>query len=397
MTNSTAILLLISGLLVRCQEPAETLKTQKGAEADGYFIAASDGQRTSHMTLRLLATGFGQAEIAAMLAYDVESYVVKYFTEYKGKRVEASGVVMIPVQMDAEASIVSVQHGTLFNKDEAPSLRGGLQGVEFFASAGYISILPDFLGYGTSDEVFHPYYDRQHAASTVIDFIRATREFLKQKEIRFNEKLFLAGYSEGGYVSLAAAKEIELNPEYGLSVTAVAAGAGGYDLDEMLRGITTKNYYSYPSYLAFVLMSYNQTNDWNRPLTDFFRPAYADALNKYMNGDNSGSFINSKLTTNVPGLFNPAFYSALHEPGGETTLKKALNDNSVSGWKTDTPIRLYHGTDDQIIPYANSEVTLKSFESVGSKNVSLTSLQGKGHSNGLEAMLRDFIPWFLTR
>lgn len=396
MTHSTAILLLISGLLLRCQEPAETPVAQEVAESDSYFVSASDGQRTSHMTLQLLATGFGQPEIAAMLKYDVDSYVIRYMTEYKGERVEASGVIMIPSQLDSEASIVSVQHGTLFSKDEAPSVRGGLQGVEFFASAGYIAILPDFLGYGASDEIFHPYYDRQHAATTVIDLVRATREFLAHEKIRFNEKLFLVGYSEGGYVTLAAAKEIERKPEYGLTVTAVAAGAGGYDLNEMLRGITAENYYAYPSYLAFVLMSYNHTYDWNRPLADFFRPAYAEALHKYMNGENSGTFINSKLTTDVRALFNPAFYSALHQPGGEATLKEALTDNSVSGWMTDTPIRLYHGTHDQIIPYENSEATLASFKSAGSKNVSLTLLPGKGHGNGFESMLRDFIPWFLT-
>ena len=131
--------------------------------------------------------------------------------------------------------------------------------------------MPDFLGYGTSQSIFHPYYDKAHASSTVIDLIKAAKEFLNQEEIAFNEQLFLAGYSEGGYVTLAAAKEIDENPEHGLNVTAVAAGAGGYDLPGMLAEITSGTYYAYPSYLAFVLMAYNETNDWHKPLTYFFR------------------------------------------------------------------------------------------------------------------------------
>ena len=274
-------------------------------------------------------------------------------------------------------------------------MRSGLQGAEFLASAGYAAILPDYLGYGISEELFHPYYDRSHSASSVIDLITATREFLKQEGAHVSEKVFLAGYSEGGYVTLAAAREIERHGEWEMKVAAVAAGAGGYDLPDMLLRITQKDYYSYPSYLAYVLMSYNTTYDWRRPLNDFFKPGYAEVLGRYMDGDHGGGFINSRLTTRVRELFNPTFYENL-QGTGEQELKQALADNSVSGWHTDVPIRLYHGTNDQIIPYQNSELTLQKFKEAGSANVSLTLLPGKGHSNGFEAMLRDFIPWFLS-
>jgi pimeloyl-ACP methyl ester carboxylesterase len=397
MSATKNLIFILSGLLLNCQEAVESsVPASKEAGSGNHFVSATAGETTSRATLQLLATGFGQSQIAALLKYDVETYTLAYSTTFKGQRVEASGLIMVPKGIDTEAALVSLQHGTTFDKDEAPSVRGGFQGLEFFASAGYITLMPDFLGYGISDSLFHPYYDREHSSSTVIDMLEAAQEFLARQKIACNGKLFLAGYSEGGYVTLAAAREIEINPIDGLKLIAVAAGAGGYDLPGMLGGITSGNYYAYPSYLAFVLMSYNNTYEWQKPLSYFFTGKYADALAKTMNGGYSGGYINSQLTTHVPSLFNPVFFENLRKPGGEPQLKEALEANSVSGWKTNVPIRLFHGTKDEIIPFENSQITLDKFQAAGSQNVTLTLIPGGTHSNSFEPMLRDFIPWFLS-
>lgn len=397
LTN-TLLFLILSSLLFNCQDAQETAvpATNEVSAGKKYLVSAAAGDETARATLQFLASGFGQAGISALLKYDVKAYTLTYSTTYKGNPVEASGLIMVPVGMKEKAPIVSLQHGTTFEKDEAPSVRGGFQGMEFFASAGYVTLMPDFIGYGKSASLFHPYYDRKHSASTVIDLIKAAKEFLSSEQILVNDKLFLAGYSEGGYVTLAAAKEIDTNPVHDLKVSAVAAGAGGYDLPEMLQGITRNSYYAYPSYLAFVLMAYNHTYEWNKPLEYFFKDRYADALSKYLTGEYSGGYINSRLTTNVPGLFEPNFFQALHSPEGELELKKALNENSVAGWTTQVPIRMFHGTRDEIIPYQNSEITLEKFRAAGSENVSLTLIQGGTHGNSFERMLREFIPWFLA-
>jgi pimeloyl-ACP methyl ester carboxylesterase len=395
--SKNLILLLLSGLALKCQEPVETKAPDESIHAGKkYFVSASPGDGTSRTTLQLLAAGLGQSELAQLLQYDVETYTIVYNTVYKGEPVEASGLIMVPKEMVEAAPLVSLQHGTIFRKDEAPSVRGGFQGVEFFASAGYVTLMPDYLGYGSSSHIFHPYYDSEHSAATVIDLIKAAKEFLAKEEVAFNEELFLAGYSEGGYVTLAAAKEIETDPIHGLSVTAIAAGAGGYDLTEMLTSITSSDYYAYPGYLAFVLKSYHHTYGWKMPLSHFFREKYADAILKFVDGEHGGGYINSQLTTHVPSLFNPSFLENLAKTDGETELKNALILNSTAGWKTDTPVRLYHGTRDEIIPFQNSEKTLANFKAAGSDGVTLTAIPNGTHGSSFEPMLRDFIPWFLS-
>lgn len=378
---------MVSGLLCSCQDDAES------TSAKTYFVSATETSELSLQMLQAFTAGLGRTEIADLLKYGVKSYDLVYKTTFKGKAIEASGVLLIPTEITEAAPIISVQHGTTFVKEDAPST-GSYTGMELFASAGYIAFVPDYIGYGQSAAVFHPYYDREHSAASVIDMIKAGKEFLAKQKIAFNDKLFLAGYSEGGYVTLAAAKEIETNDEHNMKLTAVAAGAGGYDLLEMLKGVTTSTYYSYPSYLAFVLMSYNNTYNWNKPLTYFFKSQYAEALDKYMNGKYDGWYINNKLTTDVTDLLNSDFYVRLKEPNQELELKRALADNSVSGWKTAIPVRLYHGTKDEIIPYHNSEVTLEKFKNAGSSDVELTLIPNGTHGNSFMPMLEAIIPWF---
>jgi alpha-beta hydrolase superfamily lysophospholipase len=396
MLKSSYLALLTAGFLLSCGDEPTTGRGITPIVTESHFISAELTSEIPIDMLKAFAQIAGQTEFVDLVKYSVKSYRLVYETTYNGKPVKASGVVYIPLGLTGKAPLISLQHGTTFLKSEAPSVSTDPTGMEYFASAGYIAIMPDFIGYGESAQIFHPYYDKAHAASAVIDMIKSTKEFLAKENIAYTEDLFLAGYSEGGYVTLAAAEEIEKNPEHQLTVKAVAAGAGGYDLTEMLKSITTSSYYSYPGYLAFVLMSYNNTYNWEKPLSYFFQDKYAKALESSMNGSYGGSYINSKLTTHVPSLLASGFYTSLQSPEGEKQLKDALAHNSIYGWNTKIPTRLYHGTKDEIIPYQNSEATLKSFQAAGTKNVTLTSIPSGTHGSSFFPMLQAFIPWFET-
>jgi pimeloyl-ACP methyl ester carboxylesterase len=359
------------------------------------FISATRNSEITFEMIRAFTRNIGHKKIDNLVKYGVRSYTVVYETQWKGKTIKASGLVLLPTGINEAAPIISVQHGTSFTKDEAPTVAGGFTGMELFAAAGFIVVMPDYIGYGSSSDAFHPYYDKTHSAYSVIDMVTAAREFLKKEAVMFNQKLFLGGYSEGGYVTLAAAAELESKAGNDFKLAAVAAGAGGYDLIHMLKGVTTESYYAYPAYLAFVLMSYNNTYDWNKPLAYFFKKQYADALAKYMNGSYGGWTINQHLTTNLPTLLDAEFYARLKKADGEIALKEALKKNSIPGWRTKTPIRLYHGTRDEIIPLQNSESTLKSFHLAGSNHVTLTTIPAGTHGSSLFPMLEQMIPWFV--
>jgi len=389
MARFAYVFLAITIFLFGCHDAGPS------APAYQYYVSSTQNATLSAASLKALAVLTGQSDIASLLKYDVRSYKIVYQTAYNGTTIHASGLILIPVGITDSASIISIQHGTAFLKSDAPTI-GGSDGMELFASAGYITLLPDYIGYGASSSIFHPYYDKEYSANAVIDLIKASKEFLKSQHVSFSDKLFLAGYSEGGYVTLAAAHEIETNATHGLKLTAVAAGAGGYDLNDMLEGIATEPYYDYPSYIAFVLMAYNNAYNWNRPLSYFFSAPYAAALTKYMDGTHDGDEINAELTTDMPTLFESGFYARLRQTGEETDFKQAIAENDVSGWHTSVPIRLYHGTNDEIIPVTNSEITLQHFQNAGSNSVTLTEIPGGTHGTSLAPMIKDVVPWLLS-
>jgi pimeloyl-ACP methyl ester carboxylesterase len=359
-----------------------------------YLVSATSTGSFSVQTFQVYSALLGLDALTNLLQHDVQAYTIIYKTTYKGSPIEASGVIYIPQGLTSPAPLLSLHHGTTLDKSQAPSETDDFSGFEFFGSAGYITLVPDFIGYGASDDIFPPYYNQEHAAVAVTDMIKAATEFLLDEELPYNEKLFLAGYSEGGFVTLAAARDLEDNPIQGLNVTAVAAGAGGYDLENMVHEILSKDEYVYPSYLAFLVSAYNETNDWNTDLDHFFREPYATNVETYLNGQYGGEFINSKLTTDLKSLLTEDFYGELTDPESESDFVQALEENGISGWNTTLPIRLYHGTADEIIPYENSETTLQNFEDFGSEHVSLTLFPLTNHVQTLTPTLVEVMLWF---
>src|SRR5690606_21774719 len=228
----------------------------------------------------------------------------------------------------------------------------------------------------------------------ITDMILAAGEFVGTEGITLDGRVFLAGYSEGGYTTMAAAHAMENGaiPDY--SLAAVAAGAGGYDLPHMLNAVLDGETYDYPAYIAFLIVAYNETYDWNRPLTDFFADEYAGILSQRLNGSYDDGDINPFLTNNIQELFDPDFLSALEDSEGELEFKEALEMNAVSAWAASTPIRLYHGTNDNVVPYSNSERTLETMLDAGSADISLISIPGGTHGSSLVPMLTLAVPWF---
>lgn len=386
--------LLFTTLLFNTSCEKEVLANPAAVETKkNYYVSSELLTSVPKSMLQSVASSNGYGAYSSEIRHGVSVYRLVYYTTYQGKEVKASGLVCVPQQLTAPAPIISTQHGTIFTQSEAPSNFENLSGYELLAAGGYVVLVPDYLGFGASKDVFHPYYDQRHSALAVVDMIKAGKVFLEQQKVPVNGKLFLAGYSEGGYVTLAAQKEIETNPGHGLQVTASAAGAGGYDLSAMLSGITSGKPYPYPAYLAYVLKAYNYTNSWNRPLADFFQEPYASKLSSLFNGVNSGGTINRELSTDPKKLFSPDFYNALKDTNGEKALKQALQDNSFLGWAPKSPTRLYHGTADSIVPFENSRLTYERFKAKGANQVEFIPIEGGNHGSAFTPMLQDMLPW----
>ena len=95
------------------------------------------------------------------------------------------------------------------------------------ASHGYDVLVPDYFGYGASKEMLHPYLLGQYYGIAAKGMLTFTVVFSKRTTSKW--KLFVSGYSEGGYGALATVKYFEANPAFGYRIVAAAPAAGPYD------------------------------------------------------------------------------------------------------------------------------------------------------------------------
>ena len=327
------------------------------------------------------------------LTYTVDTYQISYNTlNIDGDLTPASGLMLIPQGLDT-LDVLSIQHGTVFKRDQVGSTHPYYAPDALItAMNGYLVVAPDYLGLGES-QLLHPYLHAELSANAVMDMIRAARIYACQHEMILSDKLFLAGYSEGGFVTLATQKMIE-TAEYSaeFQLTGVAPMAGPYDLLGSTRNLLNRSTYNNPAYLAYIVTAYNDIYGWNR-LSEIFQEPYASAIPELLNGSLDGATINANLTTNLDSLFASDFKLSFYA-GEETELEAALSENSPLDWGPIAPVRLFHGTADSTVFYENTVTAYESMLANGGLSVDLVALPYADHGTAAFPSFHWAMLWF---
>jgi len=308
------------------------------------------------------------------LRYDISVYRIVYETvDTENKPVLASGAVVVPREQDP-LPLISFQHGTITKEEDAPSYFSSVEyhTAAIYSSAGYIIALPDYLGYGSSKHLDHPYEHGHSLATASRDMLRAFREFDKtNQEFTANNNLFLTGYSQGGYATMALLKLLEEKHSDEFMVTAATAGAGAYNKSEFARHILEWNgELVHMNNFLWVLETYNRVYNLNRPLNYFYNEPYLENI------EAGGVFENTEL--NPQNLFTDTFREGILK-GTDSDFIEVLADNDNYNWKPFSPLQLYHGTDDDFVFYFNSETAMEAMSDLGANQVELIPVEGGDH------------------
>lgn len=360
------------------------------------LISATFQDTKTAAEIQLLIQLSGRNLSPTIFKYDVNQYKVTYRTTYKDQSIEASGIVVLPVTKDP-VSMLSFQHGTIVEYSDAPSALNEndpeLYLLAALASTGFVTVVPDYIGFGESKEIFHPYYVEEPTADAVIDNIKAANELAKDNNVNFTNELFLAGYSQGGYATLAAHKAIEETPIEGIELMNSFPAAGGYDIDAMREYFFTRETYNQPFYMAYVGRAYQTYYGYSNLLTDFFNEPYASRVPAIINGINSQGFINSQLTTQISALLSESMRLNITTDPKYAYLLNAFGENSLTDWVPTKKIFFYHGDADATVPFENSVITLNKLKANGTPAnlIEFITLPGADHATGVEPYFRDII------
>jgi Prolyl oligopeptidase family len=355
----------------------------------------------------------------------IDVYALQYQTVGALSEVTtASGALMVPSGSSAPCAgahaILLYAHGTRTDKtfniaDLSNSADAeGLLLAAVFAAQGYIVVAPNYAGYDTSTLTYHPYLNADQQSKDMIDALTAARTALPTLSgpaVSQNGKLFVTGYSQGGYVAMATHRALQAA---GVAVTASAPMSGPYTLaayaDAIFYGDVSL---SAPANLTLLISSYQRAyGNIYADATDIFEPKFASGIDSLLPSATpisdlytAGKLPPSALFNNTPpapefAQFTPSKTPAVLAPvfamgfgpdnlirntyrlaylqdaqasadGGfpttttdlppatpQNTLRQALKTNDLRAWTPSTPMLLCAGNEDPTVLYINTQLML---------------------------------------
>jgi len=84
-------------------------------------------------------------------------------------------------------------------------------------------------------------------------------------------------------------------------------------------------------------------DQFTNSVNDIFNEPYASKISTLYNGMLTSSEINNQLTTSIPDLLNPYFLAGFTSVPDYSSVRDALNSNSIPAWHSYKPLLLLHG------------------------------------------------------
>lgn len=369
MKNITCTAILLN---VLAQGYSQTEKEMNQMKKQ-YLVSA---EARSTTTAGELKQNYGQLSVFIKNGYT--AYRITYnTTNTDGKPVVASGAVVIP-DIKGALPLLNYNHGTYFPSQErsAPSyLSYGseLMVGKLFSAVGYLVVMPDYIGYGTTKNLQHPYGAYHLIAGSVIDMLYAVKELCDKNKIALSGKNFFSGWSEGAAVALATVKELEENHSGQFTPTATVVNAGPYYSSGFVDYILdAEKPLSYMNSYVWVLQSYNRVYEIDKPTSYYFNEPAATDLEESPE---------AYISHDPKKLFTEKFRDN-YKSGRDTALQLAMQENDLWNWKPESKIVFCHGDKDDYVPLFNSEKAYSTMKAKGA-DVTLNVFKGHTHTSGV--------------
>lgn len=319
--------------------------SQNSAPARGELMQTPPPRITSltveDYNLRLSASASGQGLLAlssglatgGTVPCGIDVQYIKYGTVgAKGEVTTASAALIVPTGSNAACSgprpIVLHAHGTAVEKrynlaeftDETnPAYKEAQVLAALYAANGFIVVAPNYAGYDISNLGYHPFLVASQQSNDMLDALVAAKSALPTliSGVTTNNKVFISGYSQGGYVALATHRAMVTDPttvaklaSLSLVVKASAPMSGPYALsafgDQLVGGAVNAGS---TTLMPMLITGYQKTYGGLYTTTgDAYESAYATGIESLFPGTMSYAELIATGTGKVPAaaLFDSA-------------------------------------------------------------------------------------------
>jgi hypothetical protein len=245
----------------------------------------------------------------------------------KGEATTASAALIVPTGTDPKCTgarpIVLHAHGTAVERrynladftDSTNPAYGESQVIAaMYAGQGFIVVAPNYAGYDTSTLSYHPFLVPTQQPKDMLDALVAAKAALPTliSGVTTNGKVFLSGYSQGGYVALATHRAMITDPttvaklaSLSLVVKASAPMSGPYALqsfgDQIVGGaVNASSTVLLPMLITGYQKSYGVSPATNlyAATSDLYESNYATGIESLFPG--ALSYTNLITTGKVP-------------------------------------------------------------------------------------------------
>jgi hypothetical protein len=264
----------------------------------------------------------------------------------KGEQTTASGAIMAPTGgagCTGPLPILLYAHGTAVtrsynlanpadpNNPAWSTTDGGSEGpiiAAMFAAQGYIVVAPNYAGFDSSPLPYHPYLVGAQQSQDMMNALAAARTAIKSglpSAVSDSGRLFITGYSQGGYVAMATYRAMQAA---NMTVTAVSPMSGPYALEALLdAAVMGEVTLGSPIYFPMIANSWQNTyGNVYSALTDIYSSTYATGIDTLIPGSYT-------FTTLVTAGKVPQFALFSSTPTGVAAI-----DNLTAGITAASPI-----------------------------------------------------------
>jgi pimeloyl-ACP methyl ester carboxylesterase len=325
----------------------------------------------------------------------VKLYRVTYQSvvpEQANRPIAATGLLAVPDTAGTVFPMVSYQHGTVYGKEQVPSFPDQSPETQLmiaqFAGQGYLVIGADYFGMGQSSEPEGYLVKASHQQATY-DMLRASRAVLADLKLA-DSKLFLSGWSQGGFVTLAMLEKLEA---VGMPVRAATTASAPADAMVAFNG-----FLSFPRKIdanwittIFILTAFSFENYYDVPglaralLTD---ETYEIARKAYLREPFDPAAVPTDLRKLIrPEYFDPQFFA-------NSAYGRIVAQTNAYRWVVRTPVRTFYGLTDEAIRIELGQLPMTFQKAIGNDAVEAVPTGDTTHRGTFATAVPQWKAWF---